>query len=143
MKRYRFTLDQVLRVRRIQEEQARAAVGLARRDVDDAAARTQARLDSYRGGAGAAGAVPVGRFLADRARHELQADLVAAAQRHEDGARRALDGAVTAWSQAAQRVKGLERLEERRREEHAADARKAEELEVEDIVSARVGRVVR
>jgi len=47
VKRFRFRLDQVLRVRRIQEERAQAALLLANRGARDAAVRVEAALAEY------------------------------------------------------------------------------------------------
>jgi len=46
----------------------------------------------------------------------------------------------TDWAAARQRVAALERLEERRREEHAVEARRAEDRLVDDLVVARHAR---
>ncbi len=48
----------------------------------------------------------------------------------------------SAWSEAARRVTVLERLDERRRAEHADDERRAEVTEVDDLVTARHGMSV-
>jgi flagellar export protein FliJ len=44
------------------------------------------------------------------------------------------------WAATQRRVAALERLEERRREEHALHARRDEDRLVDDIVVARYGR---
>ena len=49
MKRFRFRLDQVLHVRRVQEDQARFKLLAANRDVQLAAARVEQRLTDYAG----------------------------------------------------------------------------------------------
>ena len=47
MKRFRFRLDQVLHVRRVQEDQARFSLLSANRDAQLAAARVEHRLAQY------------------------------------------------------------------------------------------------
>src|SRR5207247_9557935 len=44
------------------------------------------------------------------------------------------------WAAARRKVAALERLEERRREEHAVEVRRAEDRLVDDLVVARHGR---
>ncbi|MFI5101286.1 MAG: flagellar export protein FliJ, partial [Actinomycetes bacterium] len=56
---------------------------------------------------------------------------------------RAVDHADTQreeWTEAAQRVSSLERLDERGRAEHEVEARRDEEKTVDDIVTGRYGR---
>lgn len=137
MKRYTFRLHQVLRVRRIQEDEARAEVLLARRDADLAGRRVRDRLGAYDRFAYTAGAVPAARHLVERARHEVAAGQVTFARDREAQAWRVVADRLEAWTAAAQKVQALERLDERRRAEHALDAQREAEREVDDLVIAR------
>ena len=146
MKRFRFRLDQVLHVRRVQEDMARvdaAARATATRTLAADARRTNGspttptaqharrrrsrtttsnarafRLDS------AAGAVGVAR-----AAHRDALDVV--------------DDRRADWTDARRRVAALERLEERRRDEHAIEVQRAEDQLVDDLVVARHARGAR
>jgi len=139
VKRYAFRLEQVLRVRRIQEDQAKAAVVGARRDVALAAEVVETRLAAYRGHQGVLGPVSQARFAADRAMHELRADAVDVAREREHHLAGVVEIRVGELSQAAQRVKGLERLDERRREDYAVELGRDTDREADDVITARFG----
>ena len=139
MKRYRFRLEQVLRVRRVQEEQARQRVHNAKRDVNNADERVQTRLDAYE--AAAAEAVVTSghrtKFMAQRSLGELRAQSVEMSRRDAASARVVHGQRVSEWSFAAQRVEALERLDERRRGEYAIEERRDEDRTVDDLTSGR------
>lgn len=137
MKKYRFRLDQVLRVRRIQEEQARHEVLRARHAADEAVATTEARLSSYRDFEQAPGPQSLASHRADRTLHELRADAVRGARSRENTAKAVVADRLGLWSQAAQKVSGLERLDERRREEYDVEAKRDEDRTVDDLVVSR------
>jgi flagellar export protein FliJ len=137
MKKFQFRLEPVLRVRRIQEEQARARLMEANRDAAHAAARVEQRLTDYERAPRPAGVLTFEAY--ERAMFHLDAAAAAvgiARAAHRDAiveveARRA------AWTEAKQRVATLERLEDRRRLEHAIAARRDEDRLVDDLVVAR------
>ena len=140
MKRYRFRLDTVLRVRQVEEERARGQLALANREMAEADALLEARIDHYGDVPRTEVALPVSAYLATRDRQEWAARAVVAA-----GTARLVAEAQVAvrrdeWSAAASRVAALERLDERRRDEHRLEAQRQEGLEVDDIVVARAGR---
>ncbi len=137
MKKFRFRLEQVQRVRRLQEDRARADLLNANRASHDAAVAVEARVRDYQSRGfpeyaqtyaefehalflldTAAGAVEVAR-----AAHRDALDVVAA--RRDD------------WAGARRRVAALERLEARRRAEHELELRRAEDRLVDDLVVAR------
>jgi flagellar protein FliJ len=142
LKRFRFRLEQVLRVRRLQEDMARAALLHANHEARNAADAVNARIADY-----AAAARPNGAQTYD-AFNRMQFDLDNAAgaisvARAEY--RRALDVVEqyrAEWAAARQRVAALERLEARRRDEHAIEVRRAEDRLVDDLVVARHARGV-
>ncbi len=137
MKRYRFRLEQVLRVRQVQEDLAAAGLGAAQRTEVEAAADAQARRDAaaarprLRGGYGAP-EVLVARVLWDA---ELDAITRADAVR-DDAATRTAE-ALAEWTTASKRVRALELLDERRREEHRLEADREEAARVDDLVAGR------
>jgi flagellar FliJ protein len=140
MKRFRFRLDQVLHVRRVQEDKARAELLTANRDARIAATRVEERLADY-----AERRIPVGpqTFAAfERAVFLLDAgaaSVEAARASHRD-AQTVVEARRSDWTDARRRVAALERLEERRRAEHAVEVQRAEDQLVDDLVVARYAR---
>lgn len=140
MKAYRFRLDTVLRVRRIEEGRAVAALADANRALVAADEHLNQGLDRYRRVEDPTGSLPATSFLAARARQDLVASSVVAAGTGKLRAEAHVDIRRDEWSAAATRVAALERLDERRREEHALEVSRHEILEVDDMVSGRVAR---
>jgi len=140
VKRFRFRLDQVLRVRRVQEDQAKAALLLANRAAHDAAQAVEDRLADY-----ASRSLPSGVqtyeafertvFLLDSAAGAVE---MARAARRE--ALDVVDDRRAEYTAIRRRVAALERLEERRRAEHELETRRAEDRLIDDLVVARHGR---
>jgi flagellar biosynthesis chaperone FliJ len=137
MKRYRFRLEQVLRVRRLQEEQARNEVGLARRAAEAAMAERRARSDAYQQRIEDTGPASTTVFLTRRAIGGYAARSVVESEVAEREAMAASAARLAAWSVAAGRVTALERLDERRRDEHRSEALREQEKAVDDLVLAR------
>lgn len=140
MKRYTFSLDTVLRVRRVEEDRAIAALADARRKLDAAEQTLQRSLDRYGVVPQATGALPLPDLLRARAHQDLVAASVVHAGTERLRAEVTVDLQRDEWSAAAQRVAALERLDERRRHEHAIEAQRQETIEVDDMVVARAGR---
>jgi flagellar export protein FliJ len=143
MKRYKFRLETALRVRKVEEDFAIAALANAHRVLAEADASLDRRLDRYRDTPLPQGPMSVEQLL--RVRSHL--DGVAASVVHAGAARLGAEATVdlrrSEWSEAAARVSALERLDERRRAEHALEAQRQEHAEVDDMVVARAGRVPR
>lgn len=140
MKQYRFRLATVLRVRHVQEEQARYALLEANRAVLQAAEELELRRDVLSEKTALPAATEHATFIAQRE----QADRLAAAVRTAAGREiEALDiqrDKRDEWGQRAQRVASLERLDERAREEHRIEANRDEMKLVDDLVTSRFGR---
>lgn len=140
MRRYRFRLESVLRLRQAQEAQARDVLAAANAELRAALAARDAEARRYAGLPR-----PLGAMTADLLRQEhaaaalVAATLVHAQQVVSAAAARAAEAQV-AWSAAAQRVAVLERLDERRRLEHADEARGREIAEIDDLVTSRFVR---
>ncbi len=140
MKRFRFRLDQVLHVRRVQEDRARAELLTANRDAHLAAARVDERLADY-----ADRTLPLGpqTFAAfERAVFLLDAGAASvdtARASHRDAVA-VVEARRTDWTDARRKVAALERLEDRRRAEHAVEVQRAEDQLVDDLVVARHAR---
>lgn len=165
MKRYRFPLAQVLRVRRLEADAAAGALAAAHLAEHSAALLRQSRLDACAALASndfcdpAAGktaggrdvevhnnvpagpalpvAVPADRFLTWREQC-LRAGAAAGAAIVAHGATVvAVDDRRTDWGAAAMRVSALEHLDDRRRAEHRADALRSEIVAADDLVTSR------
>jgi flagellar export protein FliJ len=142
MKRYRFRLDSVLRVRRIEEDRAAVALAVAQAQAAAEARRQHAAETAYTAIAhkDAEGARAVATYLAQRSLADsAAASLIIARHRaavaHDDVEARRND-----WTDAAGRVTGLERLDERGREVHADDLEREEAAHVDDLVTSRHNR---
>lgn len=136
MKKYRFQLDAVLRVRRIEEERARGDLLAANRALAGAEAELERRLDHYRTVSLPGGALSHDRYLAARNRQDQAAAGVVAAGTARLAAEAERDRLRDIWSAAASRVRALERLDERRRDEHAAEVLREEVVVLDEIASA-------
>ncbi len=138
MKRYHFRFAHVERVRRIQEEQARAELLAARRRLLEAGAdvsRAAATYDERRSGGGSSRS---GDFRSSRDRDALLSDAVLAARAAEANALLLVNQRLEAWTQAASALSAMERLDERMRERHAAEAAREEQIELDDLVAPRL-----
>ncbi len=136
MKRFRYRLDAVLRVREIQHDVAVAAFETARHDrmrTEQLLAAAVAACEPEAVGAGATGSV----MRAQRAGIDLAADRV--------GHVRAMLGAAEAMEatrrdelvDAMARVRGLENLRERQRAEHLHSSLREEELASAEMAAQR------
>ena len=142
MKRFQFRLGQVLRVRRLQEDQARANLLVANKAARRAEQVVDERLAEY-----ATRAIPAGPQSYDAFERALfLLDSAAAGVTLARAAHReALDFVEerrNEWLDARRRVAALERLEERRRVEHDIEVRRDEDRFVDDLVVARHHRGV-
>lgn len=128
MKRTTDRLATVLRVRRVQEQVAAgrlASAEAARRAADAALVDRRA-------------AVPVPRT--DRQVVELSWAAVDRARLVAASAVDAADRERATWSDAARRVKGLERLDERLRAEARVEELRRQAAVLDDLVTTRIGR---
>lgn len=139
----RFPLSVVLRVRRIEEDIARAEV--RRRQAARAAAeadlhRREAELDR-RGPAlepGVAASIAAGA-----AANLALAAAAGAARARRAQAQSEVDLAVAGWTTRRGRVHSLEELEQRHRQALAVADAQAEAAEVDDLSAAKAGRAAR
>ncbi len=137
MKRFKFNLETVLRVRRVQEEQARARLLAANRVVTGAAKLVSERTDHYMslerpGGRQSHSDVEAILFTLDAA-----AGAIAwAREKHEVAVANAAEE-LGRWREAERRVRALERLRERAYEEHAIDVRRDEDRLTDELATTR------
>ena len=140
MKKYKFRLDNVLRVRRTEEDLAKAELARANARVAEAVALVDLRMSHYSSLPAPGGAGSTANFMSIRFRQETAARAVVAAKAARVAALQDAEAYRAAWSQNAQQVAVLERLDDRRRTEPEFEAARQADLEVDDIVVTRHGR---
>lgn len=140
MKRYRFRLEPVLRVRRIEQDTVQGRLAVAYRDLADAEAALLDAVDRYRSAPQPVGAQSVATWLAGRTRAELTAATVMDVGSRREHAALQVEEERSVLHDARRRVVALERLDERRRSEHHLEARRDEDAEVDELVTNRFGR---
>ena len=140
MKRYSFPLAQVLRVRRLEEDRAAGRLAAAQAEAAWAEEQVARRRAALAGMAPPARIGTAGDFLARVASVALAGDALKAAGVARQVAGAEVDVRRDEWSMASRRVSALERLDERRLEAHQKEARRAEAVLVDDMVTARRGR---
>ncbi len=137
MRRYEFRLASVLQLRRAEEQSARGALRAANDELRRRIATRDERAAHYRVVAATPPAASAEGLLAQHQLGELAAAAVLSARRRVTAAAADAALAQVAWSNASRRVKVLERLDERRRAEHAAAEARAEAAEIDDLVTSR------
>ena len=140
MKRFRFRLEQVLRVRRLQEDIARAALMTAHHAARETADAVNARIEDYAAVPRPSGTQSYDAFNRTQSRLDNAAGAINVARAAYARALEVVDVRRGEWTAARQRVAALERLEARRRDEHAIESRRAEDRLVDDLVVARHAR---
>jgi len=140
LKRFRFRLEQVLRVRRLQEDMARAALMTAHHGARTAADVLNARIHDYTSASRPSGAQTYDDFNRTQSHLDNAAGAMTVARGVYSQALEVVDMRQHEWASARQRVAALERLEARRRDEHAIEVRRAEDRLVDDLVVARHAR---
>jgi flagellar FliJ protein len=140
MKKYTFSLSKVLRVRRIQEEQAAARLAAARTAADTAGVKEAGAAHALASRCARGGLQPAVSFL-----HWAETTMLAGEAFSDARAeRRAADEEVEArrrdWSSAAAKVSALEHLDERGRDAHELERRREETKTADDIVTTRWDR---
>lgn len=140
MKRYQFRAEKVLRIRRLQEDIARATVVGARRDEDAAQTGLDASQQRYSELSSPPSAQTSAAFLMVRAQAGHRANAVTLARQHRQAAAEATAAALGSWRAAHRKVEGLERLDERRRADRHVEVRRDEDAQADEIVVARARR---
>jgi hypothetical protein len=123
-------------VRRIEEERAMGELLAANQALAAAEAELERRLDHYRTVTGAEGVVRQEAYLIARAGQDAAAAGVVAAGTARLAAEFEADAKRARWAACATRVRALERLDERRRDEHAGEVRREETIVLDEIASA-------
>lgn len=143
MKKYSFRLENVRRVRRLQEEAAKAALAVANRQVRLAqVAIDAAQLHYAEVSDGRIGAAGVSAFMQQRYLTELAGQSVVAARNHKSLMEADSLVAHQTWAESAQRLKALDRLDERAREEYRIEFDRDVDREMDEINVGRASRPV-
>ncbi len=138
MKRYQFRLAHVERVRRIQEEQARADLLAARQRLIRAGADLSRNTETYDQRRSTSTRAGTSRFRSDRDHDHLLTMAVVAARAAEANALILVNQKLESWTEAARAVSALERLDERQRERHQIEVDREEQAELDDLVPPRL-----
>ena len=139
-RRPRSRLATLLRVRRIAEEAARAQLGAAAAQQSLAVTALQRSREQLADASALdAPAAPVEQFLWGRSRMEARAASVHRAVVTEAASRQALEESRCLWSEAAQRMTAIERLEERAREAERLAHLAQDQQVAEEIAATRAG----
>lgn len=138
MKRYQFRLAHVERVRRIQEEQARAELLASRQRLIEAGADLSRTVDAYEERRSKSPIAGTSQFRSARDRDQMLTMAVIAARSAEANALILVDQRLESWTEAAQAVSALERLDDRHRERHRIEADREEQAELDDLVPPRL-----
>ena len=139
MKKYSFSLSKVLRVRKIEEEQAAARLAAAQLVASAAAARAAESRHALAARCARQGLQSSASFLgwaevATLAGEAFSTAKVEAAQADEE-----VEARRGEWSSAAARVSALEHLDERGQEAHTLERRREETKVADDLVTVRSG----
>jgi flagellar FliJ protein len=139
VKKYTFSLAKVLRVRRIEEEQAAARLAAARSSAAVAAAKEVGAARALASRCARGGLQPSASFLAWAETTMLAGEALTEARTEARTAEEEAEERRAEWSSAAARVSTLEHLDERGREAHALERRREEAKTADDIVTVRSG----
>jgi flagellar FliJ protein len=141
MKRYRSRLETVARVRAIEERSALALVARCQQErIAAEAAVGVARARFAEACTPAPSPAPVADVVVHRLVATWRGDGVREAGERLAAADRALHDARAAHHLARRRLRILERLDERRREEHRLELERLERVEADQLVADRWGR---
>jgi len=119
---------------------ARAALMTARQTARTAAELLNARIEDYTSASRPSGTQTYDDFNRTQSHLDNAAGAITSARGVYSRAVEVVDTRHNEWAAARQRVAALERLEARRRDEHAIEVRRAEDRLVDDLVVARHAR---
>jgi flagellar export protein FliJ len=145
MKKYSFRLETVRRVRRTQEKLAKNDLLIANTEVQHAIEAVESRLGDYAISLESApsGTLAVDKFMKLRYFNDLAGQAVVAARVSHANAMAEADTKRVAYTESARKVKTLDRLDSRSREEYDVETNRALDAETDDIVTGRHRRSIR
>lgn len=144
MRRFRFRLERVLSLRRLRSQLQQQRVAVAQAAVRQAQDELRQAQAAYRQASDGlcqheAGGMTAALFEHGRLHLGRLADTVAAREGDVKAAQAALQAALADLSKARQDEKALERLRERRWEEHRHETLRREQIQLDEIGVARLG----
>jgi flagellar export protein FliJ len=141
MTAYRFRMESVLRIRRLQEEQARAALLRARAAEAEATRRATSRRDRLHQAVEAGFAEgPTAGWRARQDQRERLGEAVVAARAAELWAAELASSSLADWDDAARELGIVERIEEHHRARWVAETVAAEQKDLDEQAVARFVR---
>jgi len=140
VKKYSFPLAKVLRVRRIEENQAAARLAAARIIANAAAVREAESRHALATRCARHGLQPAASFLAWAETTMLAGEALSQAKAEVRCTEADVEARRSEWSSAAARVSALEHLDERGRATHDVERRRDETKTADDIVTTRWDR---
>ena len=140
MKRYAFRLQPVLRLRRSEEDRARAALLAAVAQLGAEQDELTVRRDACVSRAPLPSGATTAQFLQEQAVRAALARSVGEQERRLRSADEQREVARLAWTRTSERVSALERLEERQRAEHRVEELREDDRTTDELVVSRYGR---
>jgi flagellar FliJ protein len=140
LKKFKFRLQSVLRVRRIQEDQARARLLSANAAAHHAGAVVDARVARYYALDRPVGLQVEPDFAQTWSSLDHAAGAIDVAREGHIEALAHVAARRSEWSEASMRVAALERLEDRQRAEHKIEMQRDEDRVTDDLVVSRYAR---
>jgi flagellar export protein FliJ len=137
MKKYRFSMGSVLRVRKITEEQQRAAHLAAQAEAERASAELGKRLHAIGAASPQVGQHTNDEFQEVREQLDRHHLAVLAARSAEANALEVAMTTYDEWMVAAREVKALERLDDRQHSEWTLEATRAAQAATDEIATTR------
>lgn len=142
MKKFKFGLNSVLRLRKMEEEHARMFLTESQAEVDRATAELDARLLAIGTSRPDPGRYRGPEFQDEREQLERHAIAVTAARSAEANALASMRTARSEWEEAAQRVRALERLNEKHHESWILEATKHAQIATDEIAQTHFRRSI-
>jgi flagellar FliJ protein len=139
VKKYSFSLSKVLRVRKIEEDQAAARLAAAQMIASAAATREAQSRHALAARCARHGLQSSAAFLAWAETAMLAGEALSTAKADAVQAHEQAEARRGEWSSAAARVSALEHLDERGRTAHTVERRRDEVKTADDIVTVRSG----
>ena len=140
MKKYSFSLAKVLRVRKIEEDQAAGQLAASRAAASAATAKEVGATHALASRCARGGMQSAVSFLAWTETMMLAGEALSGARAVARAADEEVDARRGEWSSAAIRVSALEHLDERGRAAHTVERRRDETKTTDDIVTTRWDR---
>lgn len=139
MRKYTFRLEQVRRVRRVQESEAKNELARRNLAVQAAVTKLSDRVDEYQESLSylQTPVASIDAFFSQRFYSEMAAQAVLAAKAGLTAAQGEAAAAKEVWAQSAKKVRALDRLDDKAREEYQIELNRAETAEADDIGSGR------